>query len=257
MARLALILALATGVTVAGAPITASAAPSTPSTPSKTSKTSKTGKTKKSGKSSAKQGKRGKRGKQQPRLRMNMPRGHDWPPTRAMRAAGKTCERQLDKLGVKWKRASREGRIAAPIVVPSMRLGGIQYVSGYRPAPHKMDCHLALVLEQIGPALHALGVRQVKFGSIYRWSNVRVNGTTKPFLSRHALGIAMDVVSLVDEQGRSVVVAKDYSAGDALLLGVEDAINRSGKFRTVLTPANDPASHDDHFHFEVAVDYGK
>jgi hypothetical protein len=118
-----------------------------------------------------------------------------------------------------------------------------------------MDCHLARVLAQVGPKLRELGVRDVKVGSVFRWSNVRVNGTTKPFLSRHALGIAMDIVSFVDDTGRTAVVASDYQQGDELLLAVEQAINASGQFRTVLTPQNDPASHDDHFHLEVAVDY--
>lgn len=243
MARLLLILAVAAGVTVGN--IEGQAAPAKSTKSAKTTKRGKTTKTKRSARVST-----------QVRT-TNMPRGYAWPPTRKMRAAGKTCEASLTKAGVKWKRTSREGRIADPIVVPSMKLGGIQYTSTYRPAPHKMDCHLALVLEQMGPKLRALGVREVKFGSLYRWSNVRVNGTTKPFLSRHALGIALDVVSFVDDTGRTAVVASDYAAGDSLLLDIEQAINGSGKFRTVLTPANDPASHDDHFHLEVAVDYGK
>ena len=106
-----------------------------------------------------------------------------------------------------------------------------------------------------GSELHALGVREIKFGSIYRNTTVRVGGKSKNILSRHALGIAMDVVSFVDETGREANVAKDYPNDDALLISIEEAINKSGKFRTVLTPRNDPKSHDDHFHIEAAVDY--
>jgi hypothetical protein len=65
----------------------------------------------------------------------------------------------------------------------------------------------------------------------------------------------MDVVSFVDEAGREAVVAKDYKAGDELLLSIERTVNDSGVFRTVLTPKNDPKSHHDHFHLEANPDY--
>ena len=65
----------------------------------------------------------------------------------------------------------------------------------------------------------------------------------------------MDIDSFTDEAGREIVVKTDYPQGDPLLLGVEQAVNASGQFRILLTPRNDPASHHDHFHIEVAVDY--
>ncbi|HSN29643.1 MAG TPA: extensin family protein, partial [Kofleriaceae bacterium] len=103
--------------------------------------------------------------------------------------------------------------------------------------------------------LYELGVREVRVGSTYRWSKVRVGGTTKNMLSRHALGLAMDVVSFVDDQGREAVVSRDYKDGDELLLGIERAVDESGTFRLVLTPKNDPISHKDHFHIEANPDY--
>jgi hypothetical protein len=184
-----------------------------------------------------------------------MPRGFQWPPSQTMKDASKICEEHLDQLDVTWEPASAEGRIVAPIVVPSMELGGITYTSLYRKGPHKLDCQLARTLVTIGPELHALGVREVKFGSIYRNTTVRVGGQSKNILSRHALGLAMDVVSVVDETGRVAVVKTDYPNEDPLLLSIEDAINNTGKFRVVLTPRNDPKSHYDHFHIEAAVDY--
>jgi hypothetical protein len=188
----------------------------------------------------------------------NMPRGYAWPPNRQMRASEKACHARLDEIGVAWKPATTEGRIAAPMLVDDgpegMSLGGIRYTSAYRKGPHKLDCHLALALTTFGKDLHAAGVREVKFGSIFRWTNVRVNGETRPFLSRHALGIAMDIVSFFDASGREAHVERDYPAGDPLLLAVEEAVNASGMFRILLTPKNDPASHADHFHIEVAVD---
>ena len=190
----------------------------------------------------------------------NMPRGYAWPPSAQMLAAEEACAEALTAAEVQFAPARREGRIVSALtIVPaddgSITLGGVTYRSAFRRGPHKLDCQLALALVRFGQDLAATGVREVKFGSIFRWTNVRVNGETKPFLSRHALGIAMDIVSFVDDTGREANVKRDYPQGDPLLLAVESAVNQSGTFRTLLTPRNDPASHSDHFHLEVAVDY--
>lgn len=210
----------------------------------------------------ARKKKRAKREKPVPRIpdkttnyTRNMPRGFHWPPTRTMKEAEQICERQLNNLNLTWERAKPEGRIVNPILVPGMEIGGITYTSMWRKGPHALDCQFARTLATLGTELHALGVREIKFGSIYRNTTVRVGGKSKNILSRHALGIAMDVVAFVDEHGREVNVKHDYPKDDPLLLAVEDAINASGKFRTVLTPRNDPKSHYDHFHIEAAVDY--
>jgi hypothetical protein len=185
----------------------------------------------------------------------NMPRGWQWPPSAKMTATAHACEERLNELGVAWNAAKAEGRVLDPITVPTGEIGGIAYLDAYDKQPPVMDCQLVLALATFAPRLYELGVREVHVGSIYRWSKVRVGGKTKDLLSRHALGIAMDVVSFVDDTGREAVVAKDYKLDDELLLGIERAINDSGSFRTVLTPKNDPVSHKDHFHIEADPDY--
>lgn len=186
----------------------------------------------------------------------NMPAGWSWPPSREMVAAGTACTRELDELGVGWKPARAARKIGTPITVPAMELGGVKLVSTYRKGPHVMDCQLALGLARHLPALHAAGVRELHFSRIHDYTPVRVDGGVKRgVLSRHALGLAIDVRSFVDAGGRKAVVLDDYPQGDELLLGVEQALTDSGGFRTILTPRNDPASHDDHFHLEVRVDY--
>lgn len=188
----------------------------------------------------------------------NMPKGFVWPPNRAMHLAEKACEAKLDELGIAWKKADREGRIVDAITVSengTFELGGVTYVSAFRKGAQKLDCQLAVALATFGPRLEELGVQQVTYGSIFRWTNVRVMGKTKNILSRHALGIAMDIVSFTDKDGRVALVQKDYKAGDELLLGIEEMVNDSGLFRLLLTPKNDPISHSDHFHLEVATDY--
>lgn len=187
--------------------------------------------------------------------RTNMPRGWAWPPSAAMTDAGAACTAELDALGVPWQAAPAEPKIATPVQVPSLVFGGVQLVSTYRKGPHVMDCHLALALVTHGLELHAQGVRELHFSRIYEYSTVRVNGRHGASLSRHALGLAIDVRALVDDTGHKAVVLDDYPKGDPLLLRVENYLNDCGGFRTILTPRNDPASHDDHFHLEAVVDY--
>jgi hypothetical protein len=185
----------------------------------------------------------------------NLPRGFTWPPSQTMLDAEADCERALDAAGVAWHPASRDGHIVDAVTIDDAMLGGITYAPVFGPGPYKLDCQLALALATIGPELHAAGVREVRFGSIYRWSNVRVGGKTKNVLSRHALGLAMDVVSFVGGDGREANVARDYGRGDALLLEIERTIDASHAFRLVLTPKNDPISHKDHFHLEANPSY--
>jgi hypothetical protein len=186
----------------------------------------------------------------------NMPDGWAWPPSAAMIAAGEVCTGKLTELGVAWQPAEAVERIATPITVPSMTFGDVKLVSWFRKPPFVMDCHLALALAVFAPNLHELGVRELKFSRIYGYTQVQVNGQTKSTLSRHALGLAIDLRAVVDADGRDVVVEQDYKLGDPLLLRLETFFNDSGGFRTVLTPGNDPASHHDHFHAEAKVEYG-
>jgi hypothetical protein len=193
--------------------------------------------------------------KKKRRGKPNMPPGWTWPPSRAMKQVGDACLDKLDELGVKWKKGKKTRKIATPVLVPDMTFGGVTFKSVWRKPPFTMDCHLALGLETYGKGLYALGVRTVKFSGIHDYRTARANGKDSPFLSRHALGLAMDIKGFVDAAGNEAKVEDDYNDGNELLLSVESYINDSGGFRTVLTPRNDPISHDDHFHIEIKVDY--
>jgi hypothetical protein len=256
MSRLVLVLALVAGVACPTSAL-AERDRSDDSSSKKKSKKKKSAEKskKKSKKSKRKDNEVTKRSKRDSSRGVNMPRGFSWPPTRAMLAAEEHCISKLDKTGIDYKKADREGRIVRAVIVPSMKFGGVQFSSNFRNGPHKMDCHFALAMHRIGPTLYELGVREVRFGSLFRWSNVRHHGSTKPILSRHALGLAMDIAAFIDAEGHKIVVEKDYTMADPLLLNIEDAFNDSGFFRTVLTPKNDPISHDDHFHIEAASDF--
>jgi hypothetical protein len=184
----------------------------------------------------------------------NMPRGFTWPPSKKMVAAGEVCERELDELGIGYERTKRVGKVVTPMKLTDGTFGGVTFTPAYS-KNQTFDCQLVVTLANFAPRLYELGVREVKYGSAFRWSKVRVNGRTKNVLSRHALGIALDIVSFVDQDGREAIVDKHYKRGDELLLEVERAVNDSGRFRVLLTPKNDPRSHDDHFHLEANPDY--
>jgi hypothetical protein len=184
----------------------------------------------------------------------NMPRGFVWPASKAMVEMGQDCATSLAELGVAVTSAKPAGRVVTPLKLTDGTIGNITFTPVY--SKHQtFDCQLVLALANFAPRLHELGVREVKFGSAFRWSKVRVSGRTKNILSRHALGVALDIVSFVDETGREANVEKDYRRGDELLLGIERAVNESGAFRLLLTPKNDPRSHHDHFHLEANPDY--
>ncbi|MDW3192385.1 MAG: extensin family protein [Cytophagales bacterium] len=69
-------------------------------------------------------------------------------------------------------------------------------------------------------------------------------------LSRHAIGLAMDVFEVRLDDGRVAVVKRDY--GDvAELAAVERVFADSASFRNPLTPGQRPEEDDDHFHLEA------
>jgi hypothetical protein len=182
-----------------------------------------------------------------------MPRGFTWPPSKTMVAEAEACEARLAELGLSTAPAKKHGRVLTPLQAPA-EIGGITYTPVYS-KNQVFDCQLVLALATFAPRLYELGVREVRYGSAFRWSKVRVAGKTKNILSRHALGIALDIVSLVDDTGDEAKVKGDYRRGSELLRAFERAVNDSGQFRVLLTPKNDPRSHHDHFHLEANPDY--
>ncbi|MBT8491758.1 MAG: extensin family protein [Deltaproteobacteria bacterium] len=212
--------------------------------------------------------------------RPNMPQGHTWPPSKPMKNVGLQCQARLTALGIKWEEPARpkkrkrkrrrrrgkrrkanrskswtRGQIATPVVVPDMMFGKVKLTPIWRKGPQVLDCHLAEAIALTSPRWYALGVRELRFSSIYQYREVRYRGSTSKALSRHALGLAIDVYEFVDEQGRAHVVEDHYWGLGLFLPAIEVVANSGGEFRTVITPLRDPASHHDHFHFEAQVEY--
>jgi hypothetical protein len=184
----------------------------------------------------------------------NMPAGWTWPPSKAMKRAGADCLARLDELGIDWTRAPRTRKVATPIYLPTMRLAGVALEPIWRKPPFVLDCQLARAIAEVAPALRAAGVRALRFSTIHDYRHVRKNNKVLAGrLSRHAVGLAVDVYEVTDDLGQPHVVERDYPGGDQLLRAIELIVRPSGEFRSLLTPGNDPHSHDDHFHFEAAA----
>lgn len=181
-----------------------------------------------------------------------MPENWAWPPSKQMKLAGKRCTRELTRMGIQWKKAPTTRKVATPIYIPDMMLGQLKLTSIFRKGPFVMDCHLALALAEHGHLMTEAGISEVRFSTIHEYRHVRLGGRTRSALSRHALGLAMDAFEFVLADGTKLIVDDDYGTEKGLVLAqVETALWASGGFRGLLTPGNDPRSHDDHFHFEA------
>ena len=184
--------------------------------------------------------------------RPNMPRGWTWPPSATMKAEGKRCLEALEAGGVAYEKASPALKINTPIVLPTLAVDELSLVPLRGKGPHRMDCQLALALLEIAPALRELGVSALRFRALHDYRNVIKNGRKTNILSRHAIGLAMDVWEIEFDDGTIAVVEKDF-AREPRLAAVVAAFDASEAFRTPLSPINDPGGHGDHVHIEARL----
>ncbi len=174
-----------------------------------------------------------------------LPKAWSYPPSAAMRRRGSECLRSLTQLNVKWRRANRIGRIATPVVIRDANLNGVKIRSVYTKRT-VMDCHLARAFAMNAPKILSLGIRQINYSSIHRYQRISRNRR----ISRHNLGLAMDVQSVITKKGKVLVVRKHY--WHTRLKKFIRAMQRTKMFRSVLHPGND-RRHWDHFHFEAKM----
>lgn len=181
-----------------------------------------------------------------------MPQNWSWPPNARMKTVATQCTAELTALGVDWKPGPRTKAVTAPVIVESMQFGSIKLVPTFRKPPFVIDCHLAVALTKVSGALTNNGIAELRFSSIHHYRRVRLKGRTRSALSRHALGLAVDVYELITTDGDKIVIKDDYAGSDHAQ-AMEAAVIRSAIFRAVLTPGNDPRSHYDHFHLEAQM----
>jgi hypothetical protein len=182
------------------------------------------------------------------RRALNMPPDWTWPPSPEMLAEGDRCKARLTELGVVFDPGRATRKVATPVVLRTMELGAVKLVPLAGRPPFVMDCHLAETLASAAsPALRDLGVRELRFTSVHTYRTVK----GRRFLSRHAIGLAIDIFELVSDDGTVRRVSRDYWARDRFLRRVEERLRQSGFFRGPLTPGNDRRGHHDHFHLEA------
>ena len=189
-----------------------------------------------------------------PRKQRNMPDGWTWPPSAAMKDAGARCLAALDAAGVEHRPGDPVKRVVTPVVLPGMAIGGVTLVPLRGKGPFVMDCHLAVALAGVAPELRALGVRSLNFRTLHKYRAVRKRGKSMRFLSRHAIGLAVDVFEVGFDDGEVLRVAGGWTAAGRRLARVAGVFERAAAFRTPLTPANDPHDHGDHVHLEAHMD---
>lgn len=167
-----------------------------------------------------------------------------------MKAVGAECTKRLDDAKVEWKAGPALAKISTPVLVEGLELGAVSLVPRKKAKSNPMDCQLAAAIAEVSPALAELGVAKLRFGTLHEYRFVKKRGRTTKILSRHALGLAIDVFAFEMTDGRVLEVERDWKA-EPVLATIAGVFESSPRFRTPLTPANDPVSHDDHVHLEA------
>ncbi len=174
----------------------------------------------------------------------------------------RVCLKVLRRLRVPFRRLKRLRGVATPIRILGNRIGRVRYRQFYgAQGTMVMDCRLAVALFRASPIFRVNGVRTVLYSNFYSWR--RVEGTSR--LSRHALGLAVDIHGFVARNGRRVTVAGDYEKGlgkgrtcegnastwrARLLRDLVCDLDASNLFDRIVTPDHDPG-HRDHIHMST------
>ena len=176
------------------------------------------------------------------------------------------CRKELAKSSLPTKRAGETKGIATALRLTGA-LGGVRFVAPGGKSPYGMlDCRLVLTLRELATVLERHHVAEVRVDNFYRPRSRLPGKRSKK--SQHAYGLAMDVMGFRLEDGRSLVVGRDWHGGigepacgplaapsdpteeTVLLRNLLCDIVRSGVFHHVLTPGFD-AAHRTHFHLDI------
>jgi hypothetical protein len=176
------------------------------------------------------------------------------------------CRAELTKRKIKTRPAGLPAQGVATPVRLSEPLQGVAFIApGKRSVYGMLDCRLVLALDELARVLERHGVVKVHVDNLYR-PRSRLPGKRKR--SQHAHGLAVDVRALELEDGRVLLVERDWygsvaspacgpastvttKADEAILLrNIVCDVVREGVFHHVLTPSYD-AAHRDHVHLDI------
>ncbi len=171
------------------------------------------------------------------------------------------CLRMLRALRVRFKRLRKVKGVATPVRILGGRIGRTRYVPRYKSNAMVMDCRMAVALARANELFKVNRIKAVVHSNFYCWR--RVDGSGR--LSRHALGLAIDIHAFIDTKGRRISVKKHYEKGlgkgrtcegrapdykSRVLRDLACDLDASRLFETVLTPDYDKG-HEDHYHVSV------
>lgn len=172
--------------------------------------------------------------------------------------SGEACIRDLVKRGLDVKSAPPAYGVQTPIYLKG-NIGDVVWVNAWdAKLPMHIDCRFAYSLLRFAPILKAHHIQKVTWTSTYRAPQ------KNRISSQHGRGLAVDVRSVILEDGRELVVLSEWrkaygTAGNCvgspptaeskilrhLICQTEDA----NIFRLLLTPDSD-WDHQNHFHID-------
>jgi hypothetical protein len=154
----------------------------------------------------------------------------------------------LKKRGVSFTPLAELEGVENPVEVRGP-LGGVGfYANDHRPL--RLDCRLAIALEDLEPVFHSYGVTRVRFSGAYVYRTTRSGR-----LSHHALGLAIDIheiffgsriFSVEDDFEMNVGCQPDNPTLNELAC----ALRQTRYFEEFLTPDFN-RDHRDHLHISV------
>lgn len=164
---------------------------------------------------------------------------------------GVTCLIRLRQLKVPFRSLKSMNNVNTPVEITGP-VNGIAYKPAWR-GRLVCDCRFAVALHRAGLILRNLGVTEMLFSSAYRNSRL---GSGR--LSRHAMGLALDIHRVRTKGGDLLKVKEHFRRGLADgCIGSSPLLNRLGclliewgVFDRALDPDYDRA-HGNHFHFAV------
>ena len=171
---------------------------------------------------------------------------------------GAACIRDLVKRGIDVKTGPARRGVETPVLVFG-KIGGVEWLYAWDPkGSMHIDCKFVYSLLKWAPILTANNVKRVTYTSTYRAPDGR------RIISQHGHGLAVDVRSVTLNDGRELVVLKDwrkaYGTKDDCVgkPGTTDAkllrtiicqAEKANIFRLMLSPDSD-WDHQNHFHID-------
>jgi hypothetical protein len=190
----------------------------------------------------------------------------DAPAVRAANLSPSACLAELRKRNLPFVRdTSAAPGVAVPVRI-SGPLRGVRFVApGKKSVYGKLDCRLALALDDFVTVLERHGVVAVRVDNLYR-PKARLPGRRTS--SQHRYGLAADITAFeladggvlsIETEWRSPIgsvpcgpeAKLDEPAAPAIALrNLVCDVARSGTFHHLLTPSYN-AAHRDHVHFDI------